>query len=71
MKSLVHIGNTKGSVDATTKGILKILSAPHADESTKKIALDALARVAEINNVSITNSNFTGEPPKNKKKGKK
>jgi hypothetical protein len=66
MKSLIHIGNTKETVQEVTLSILGILGAPHADESTKRSALKALSDTLSINNVSITNSSFNNTPKKGK-----
>jgi hypothetical protein len=66
MNSLIHIGNTKETVQEVTVSILGILAAPHADERTKRVALKSLSDTLGINNVSINNSTFSNTPKKGK-----
>ncbi len=56
----VYVGAHVDSVKAAQQAILDILSAPHADESTKHLALSVLKDLCGVSNFSMDNCNFTG-----------
>jgi len=56
----VYIGTSPGTVEAAHKSILEILTSPHTDERTKRVALKALSAIAGPPvGATVTNSNFT------------
>jgi hypothetical protein len=59
MNSVMHVGNTKESVEGIANAILLILSAPHADEETKVAALAAIGRSLAVSNVAVSGCSFT------------
>jgi hypothetical protein len=59
MNSLIHVGNTKESVEGIAGAIMLILSAPHTDEKTKVAALAAMGRSLAVSNVNISSPSFT------------
>ncbi len=65
MKSMIHIGadveQTRKVLPDLTDSILKIL-ATSAGDDVKEKALEILSGSFEVKNVSISNSNFTGDP---------
>ena len=60
MKSSIQIGADHVTIAAAQKAIVAILSAPHADEQTKRDALQALGAVCKVQNVSISGCTFYG-----------
>jgi hypothetical protein len=59
MSSFIHVGNTKEAVEEVGLVIMGILSAPHADERTKRAAMTAMADALRVTDVSISNMTFT------------
>lgn len=60
--ALLHIGNTKESIDNAASGVIGVLKAGfdyHADQETVQAALSSLAKLGEVHNVSVTNSTFS------------
>ena len=58
----VHIGATVQAVEAASVVILAILSAPHADEETKRCALITLKKICSVNGATVSNCNFLSGP---------
>ena len=58
----IYVGHSLETSQEITKGILSVLSAPHADEKTKQKALDVLTNVFQIQNVSISNCSINTNP---------
>lgn len=58
----VHIGASAEAVGATSAAVQAIMSAPHADERTKRKALDALKQICSVNHSSVSNCMFYSGP---------
>lgn len=54
----VQIGVSVEAVKAAHEAVLAILSAPHADEETKRHALTTLKDVCSVNNTTVSNCHF-------------
>lgn len=50
---LIHIGASKTTIDAAHAAIANILAAPHADEATKRAALQAFKDAVAVNGVRL------------------
>lgn len=61
MKTAIHIGASKESVESARKAILEIMDRPHADEETKRKALDVLNTLCSVNNTTIQYCTFKGK----------
>ena len=60
----INIGHTEETVQAISKAIIQIITAPHVDEETKRSALEALHKSLIITGVSVTNCSVEMSPSK-------
>jgi hypothetical protein len=57
---MIYVGCAEASVKAAQAAIASILSAPHADESTKRVALQALHGLCGVEGTVIQNCHLQG-----------